>query len=104
VFHWVHSSIADFAEEMFGRGNIPHQNRLCFSLPAGRQVCYFLLQRQKKVESLHAAGAVFFACLSHYDAFSKTAKNKALEEHAIGGVTRLVISAPSPCGEERGNV
>jgi len=40
------------------------------------------------------AGAVFFACLSHYDAFSKKAKNKALENSiAQGAATKLIFNA-----------
>src|SRR4030095_9379082 len=36
------SSFADFGRVMVDRGKVPHQNRLPFSLPAGRQVCSFL--------------------------------------------------------------
>jgi hypothetical protein len=43
----------DFGLVMVERGNVPHQTRLLsgrlsFSLPAGRQVCSFLLSKQKK--------------------------------------------------------
>ena len=51
VFEQVPSITADFGLVRVEGRNLLHQNRLCFSLPAGRQVCYFLLQKQKKVEA-----------------------------------------------------